>query len=160
MSRMSQPSSLTARAPVSRLLQRHGRLAICLPAAVLGFLATWPLDFGTRLIVGLDVGAFVYLGLFVTLMNQTTQEQAAELASKTEPSGAIVLLGVIAMSLISVVAVGALHQPGPDAPKIVYLASSLSAVVLAWLLVHIRFGLYYMHIYYDDTVSDEVSAFD
>ncbi len=160
MSQTSQPSSPPVRVPISWLLKRHGRLLICLVAAGLGFLVAWPIDIEMRLIISFDFGAIVYMGLFVTLMNEATQQQAAELASRTEPSGMFMLVGVIVMSLVSIVAVGALHQPGPDAPKIIYLASSLAAICLAWLLVHVRFGLYYMTMYYDDTVPDGIAAYD
>jgi len=160
MSQISQPSSPSVRAPISWLLKRHGRLLICLLAAALGFLVTWRLDLETRLIIAFDLGAIVYLGLFVTLMNEATPQQAAELSSRTEPSGTLMLVGVIVMSVVSIAAVGAMHQPGPDAPKIVYLVSSLAAICLAWLLVHIRFGLFYMTMYYDDTVPDDMAVYD
>jgi len=64
----------------------------------------------------------------VTLMNVATQRHAAEWSSRAEPSRVLMLTGVILLSVISIVAVGALHQPGPDAPKFVYLTASLAAI--------------------------------
>ena len=61
---------------------------------------------------------------------------------------------------ISIIGVGVLHQPGNEKAKIVYLAASLAAICFAWLPVHIRFGLYYMKMYYDDTVPDDKQAYD
>lgn len=160
MSQASQELSPPARAPISRVLQRPGFASICAIAAIFGFLLAWYVDIEMRLIISFDFGAFAYLALFVTLMNVSTQEHAAEWSSRAEPSGVLMLVGVIILSLISIVAVGALHQPGPDAPKIVYLASSLAAICFAWLLVQIRFGLFYMTMYYDDTVNDDKFAYD
>jgi uncharacterized membrane protein len=70
------------------------------------------------------------------------------------------LVGVILLSVVSIVAVGALHHLSPNAPEIIYLAASLAAICLAWLLAHIRFGLYYMTMYYEDTVPDDNAAYD
>jgi uncharacterized membrane protein len=35
------------------------------------------------------------------------------------------------------------------------MTMSLLAVILSWFLTHIYFGLYYMRVYYDDTVVDD-----
>lgn len=157
---MSQPSSPSVRVPISWVLQRRGILTFCVLAAGVGFLVAWPVDPEMRLIISFDFAAFAYLALFVTLMNVATQQHAAEWSSRAEPSGIVVLIGVILLSVISIVAVGALHQPGTGGSKIVYLAASLAAICFAWLLVHIQFGLYYMTMYYDDTVPDGKDAYD
>jgi len=160
MSEISQPSAPSVRVPISWVLQRRGIVLVCAIAAAIGFLVAWPIDIEMRLIISFDFAAFAYLALFVTLMNVATQQHAAAWSSRAEPSGVLMLTGVILMSVISIVAVGALHQPAPDAPKIVYLTASLAAICFAWLLVHIRFGLYYMTMYYDDTVPDGKAAYD
>jgi hypothetical protein len=72
------------------------------------------LPYDVRLILCFDLDAAIYIGLFVTLMNVTTLEQVADLASRIEPSGVRTLIFVVLMSTISVVSVGALQATGHD----------------------------------------------
>lgn len=160
MGQASEPFSRNAVAPVSWLLQRRGFLLICAIAAVVGFLAGISAGLQMEFIIAFDFAAFAYVALFVTLMNVANEQHAAEWSSRAEPSGVLMLTGVIILSIVSIVAVGALHQPAADAQKILYLTASLTAICLAWLIVHIRFGLFYMTMYYDDTIDDSVTAYD
>jgi uncharacterized membrane protein len=68
------------------------------------------------------------------------------------------LFGVIVLSVVSLVAVAAmLNNPGhrPRWQHNLHMTTSLLAVILSWFLTHIYFGLYYMRLYYDDTVVDD-----
>lgn len=114
-----------------------------------------------RVIAAFDTGAIVYLGLFLALMNRAMPEDAAEM-SKSNRSIAgkvIALIGIVLMSLISADAVFALSLSGigktSHFERILAIAASLVAICMAWLLSHIAFGLYYMGLYYSDTVVDE-----
>ena len=145
---------------MSWVLRRWSILTVCVLAGAVGFFVTWTVHREMRLIISFDFAAFAYLALFVTLMNVATQQYAAEWASRVDPSGILLGTLVILLSGISIIGVGVLHQPGNEKAKIVYLAASLAAICFAWLLVHIRFGLYYMKMYYDDTVPDDKQAYD
>ncbi len=159
---MSQPSPPSGRPPIPWVLCSRGRLLMSLVAAGLGAFATARLPDAVRLTICFDLAGIVYVGLFVALMNAATPEHAAELSSRTEPSGARMLAGVILLSLVSITAVGALQHL--DAPsrlvRMLHLGASLVAIFLAWLLAHIRFGLHYMRMYYNDTIPDDASLYD
>jgi len=159
---MSEASPLSDSARIPWPLHLRGRVLLALLAAGLGMLAMLPLPIDARLIVSFDLGAFTYLGLFVTLMNVATAEQAAELASLVEPSGVRTVVLVMLLSMVSIVSVGVLQQTTHDADwlKGFHLAGSLAAICLAWLIVHIQFGLLYMHMYYDDTITDDALPYD
>ena len=160
MSHASEPPHRPAQKPISWVLQHHGFSLICGLAAVIGFMVSFSVGVEMQFIIAFDFAAFAYLALFVTLMNVATEQHAADWSSRAEPSGVLMLAGVIILSIVSIVAVGALHQPAADSPKIVYLVASLAAICLAWLVVHVRFGLFYMTMYYDDTIVDNVVAYD
>ncbi len=73
-----------------------------------------------------------------------------------------ILAGVILLSLVSITPVGALQHPDTCSRpvRILHLGASLAAIILAWLLAHIRFGLHYMRMYYNDTIPDDASHYD
>lgn len=159
---MSEASPLSGRVGVPWVLQRRGRALLPGLVAVLGMLAMLHLPLDVRLILSFDLAAFTYLGLFVTLMNVVTPEQAAGLASEFGPRSARMLVFVILLSMVSIVSVGALQQTAhdPEWLKFPHLTGSLAAICLAWLIVHIQFGLHYMHIFYDDTTPDDAMPYD
>jgi uncharacterized membrane protein len=159
---MSEASPLSARARVPWVLQRPGRILFPILVAGLGMLVMLPLPVDVRLIVSFDFAALAYLALFVSLMNVVTPEQAAELSSRVEPNGVRTLVLVVLLSMVSIVAVGPLQQTTHDAEwlKVPHLAGSLAAICLAWLIVHIQFGLHYMQMYYDDTITDDALPYD
>ncbi len=159
---MSQPYPPSGRPPIPWVLRSRGRLLMSLLAAGLGGLATARLPGEVGLTICFDLAAIVYVGLFVALMNAATPEHAAELSSRSEPSDMRILAGVIILSLISVTAVGALQHPNaPSHPvRMLHLGASLAAIFLAWLLAHIRFGLHYMRMYYNDTIPDDASLYN
>ena len=159
---MSQPSLLSGRLPIPRVLQGRGRVLMSVLAAGLGTLVTLPLPGEMRLIIIFDLAAIAYLGLFVALMSVATPEHAAELSHRSEPSSARMLVGVVLMSLVSLTAVAALQHLDNDSRWLhgIHLASSLLAICLAWMLAHVLFGLHYMRIYYNDTTPDDAAPYD
>ena len=159
---MSQPSPPSGRPPIPWVPRSRGRLLMSLLAAGLGGLAAARLPGEVRLTICFDLAAIVYVGLFVALMNAATREHAAELSSHSEPSDLRILAGVILLSLVSITAVGALQHPDAPSPpvRMLHLGASLAAIFLAWLLAHIRFGLHYMRMYYNDTIPDDASLYD
>jgi uncharacterized membrane protein len=114
-----------------------------------------------RVIAAFDTGAAVYLGLFLTLMNRATPEIAAEMSRSNRSflGRLIALAGIVLMSLVSADAVFALTLSGIEKSahleRLIAIIASLIAICMAWLLSHIAFGLYYMGLYYSDTVVDE-----
>ena len=159
---ITEPPDLHGRPSIPGSLKPTGRLVISLLAAGLGALLAAPLPrYEMRLIAAFDIGAIVYVALFITLMNRATPEIAAEMSqsNRSEWGKVIALIGIVLMSLMSADAVFALSLSGivktSHLSRLLAIGASLVAICLSWLLSHIAFGLYYLGMYYNDTVVDE-----
>jgi uncharacterized membrane protein len=96
-------------------------------------------------------------------MCRASPEEAAEISRSHEPSGRLMLLGVIVVSIVSLVGVAAMLNQPSHRPRWVinlHMASSLFAVILSWVLSHIFFGLHYIRLYYDDHVVDDKTVYE
>jgi hypothetical protein len=104
-----------------------------LRAAGFGAVATARLPVEFQLIISFDLAAIAYVGSFVALMSEATPEYVAKLSSPFEPSGMSTLVGVIALSLISITAVATLQHmdAAPRWLQMLQLAASLAAICLA-----------------------------
>jgi len=83
--------------------------------------------------------------LFCILVGRASPADAAEISRRGEPNGRLMLLGVIALSVISLFAVaGMLNNPSqrPRWQHNLHVTGSLLAVILSWFLTHVYFGLY------------------
>jgi uncharacterized membrane protein len=152
---MNQPISQSPGSNLPWLTRSQGRIATTLVAAALACLLSWHLPEDLNLLLTYDCGVVVYLVLFCILVVRASPEDAAEISRRGEPNGALMLLAVVVLSLVSLVAVAAmLNNPGnrPRWQHNLHMTLSLLAVILSWFLTHIYFGLYYMRLYYDDTV--------
>ena len=144
-------------------LTGRGRLATALLAGVLSVLATFRLPPEMRTIVSFDAASAVYVWLFYTLMSRTTAEQAAVLSSRNELRGAVTVVAVVLLSLVSVIAVAALLNNLAHAPhwlNVIHLTTSLLAIALSWLLANIFFGLHYMALYYSHPTPGDASGLE
>ena len=152
---MEQPISQSPGSNLPWLIRRPGRITAGIIAAAVAYLATISLPDELNLLIPYDVGVAIYLGLFCVLMERASPEDAAEMTRRREPNSRLVLITVIALSVVSLVGVAAMlnHPPGRARWEVnLHMAASLLAVILSWFLAHIYFGLYYMQLYYDDTV--------
>ena len=154
---MEQPISRSPGSNLPWLIRRPGRITAGIIAAAVAYLATIGLPDELNLLIPYDVGVAIYLGLFCVLMERASPEDAAEMTRRGEPNNRLVLIIVMALSVVSLVGVAAMlnHPPGRPRWEInLHMMASLLAVILSWFLAHIYFGLYYMQLYYDDTVVD------
>jgi uncharacterized membrane protein len=159
---MSDPSPSAAGNRTYWLLTGRGRLATALLAGVLSVFATFRLPPEMRTIISFDAASVVYVWLFYTLMSRTTGEQAA-LLSRDELRGAVTVVAVVLLSLVSVIAVAALLNNLAHAPhwlNVIHLTTSLLAIALAWLLANIFFGLDYMALYYSHPTPGDASGLE
>ena len=137
------------------VIRRQTRFTAAIVVAIVAYLLTWELPDELNLLIPYDLALTVYLSLFGVLMNRASPEDAAEISRRGEPNTGLVLTIVIALSVISLVGVAAMLNRPPGRPRWevnLHMAASLLAVILSWFLAHIYFGLYYMQLYYDDTV--------
>jgi uncharacterized membrane protein len=154
---MEQPISQSPGSNLPWLIRRPGRITAGIITAAVAYLATMSLPDELNLLIPYDVAVAVYLGLFCVLMERASPEDAAEITRAGEPNNRLVLIIVMALSVISLIGVAAMlnHPPGRPRWEInLHMMASLLAVILSWFLAHIYFGLYYMQLYYDDTVVD------
>jgi uncharacterized membrane protein len=129
-----------------------------LVAAGVGFLVTLALPGDMRLIICFDLASIAYVGFFVWLMNVATGEDCAELATHSRRWSFHLFL-MILLALVGVAAIAVLSRPDHSSHPLRNLkyGASLLAIVLAWLVAHIGFGLHYMRMYYrDSTPEDEM----
>ena len=117
---------------------------------------------GALQIIGVfDVMALTYVTLFLIMTIVITPEQAADFARKREPSGTLVLILTVLLSLISIAVIPALQGSLSDRNaliKVSHVAASLLALFLSWILVHIFFSLQYMSVFYDDPAKASEAA--
>jgi uncharacterized membrane protein len=154
---MEQPISQSPGSNLPWLIRRPGRITAGIITAAVAYLATMSLPDELNLLIPYDVAVAVYLGLFCVLMERASPEDAAEITRAGEPNNRLVLIIVMALSVVSLIGVAAMlnHPPGRPRWEInLHMMASLLAVILSWFLAHIYFGLYYMQLYYDDTVVD------
>src|SRR5262249_52735063 len=138
-------------------MRRPGRITTGLLAAAIAYLATMSLPDELNLLIPYDVGVAVYLALGCALMARASAEDAARISRRGEPNNRLILILVTAVSVVSLVGGAAMlnHPPGRPRWEVnLHMTASLFAVILSWFLAHIYFGLYYMKLYYDDTVVD------
>lgn len=154
---MEQPISQSPGSHLPWFMLSRGRIITALVGAAVACVLTWRLPDDINLLLTYDCGVVAYLVLFCILVVRASPADAAEISRRGEPNGGLMLLGVIVLSLVSLVAVAAmLNNPGhrPRWQHNLHMTMSLLAVILSWFLTHIYFGLYYMRLYYDDTVVD------
>ncbi len=153
---MKQLTSLvTGRLPW--VIRFRGRIVAALASGAVTAALTYGLPVEFNIQLTFDVAVVTYLALFSVLMCRASPEDAAEISRRGEPTGLPFLLVVIALSVMSLVGVTAMlnnSRADPTWMTNLHMATSLLAVFLAWLLSHVVFGLFYMRLYYDDTIVE------
>jgi uncharacterized membrane protein len=153
---MEQPMSQSPGSHLPWLIRRQGRITAAIVAVAVSYLLTRGLPNELNLLISYNIGVGVYLVLAGALMRRASPGDAAELSRRGEPNNILTLIVVVALTVVSLVAVAAmLNNPG-DRPRWqhnLHMTLSLLAVILSWFLTHIYFGLYYMRLYYDDIVD-------
>jgi uncharacterized membrane protein len=154
---MQQPIMPNTSRRLPWLMLSWGRIVTALIAAAVAGLLSRRLPEDINLLLTYDCGVVAYIVLFCILVVRASPEDAAEISRRGEPNSKLMLLGVIALSVVSLVAVAAmLNNPGsrPRWLHNLHMTASLLAVILSWCMTNIYFGLHYMRLYYDDTVID------
>ncbi len=139
------------------------RLIIAILASVLTYVALpHSIEIEVRAVASWDGFALVALLLIWTTILTLTPQQICTLAQREDPSRAaslvLVLLGAAA-SLLAVIVLlqESIKMTGMHKTQVIVLA--MSAVVLAWTLIHTIFTLRYAHLYYDASDGGKMIEF-
>ncbi len=111
------------------------------------------LGWAVRAVVGWDAFAIVVLSLVAHLVVTLSPDETHRRASGDDPGRNVVWVLILVASVFSLfAAVGVMRHARELAPRAVaWLAiASLGAVVLAWILTHVSYGLRYAHLFYRD----------
>jgi len=139
-----------------RVLEPGYRLLTGLIAALLTFMLSVWLPYGTRVVLAWNTGVIVVLALIAAMMWRSDPQETQRRARKEEVNSIVILL-------VSVVAVaGALAFIAYGLPKansmshasrVLHIVLSISGVFLAWLMTHMTYSLHYAKRYYSDGPS-------
>jgi uncharacterized membrane protein len=135
--------------PLARFWRLHIRV---LASAVFGIAVTLsllalPWQMPTRILVGWDAGALLYLLMIYWTMSRATIGSMRQRAA-VEDEGAIALLMMTtaaAIASLAAVLVELGHQPGAYR-----LALGVGTILLSWTFMHSIFALHYAHEFYGE----------
>ena len=151
---MAQPKNrLARRLPyLLRIIRARPRLAIsaALGIAVAALLpAHWWLM--TRLLVGWDAGAFLYLILVCSLMARSDADHIRIHAAREDEGrvGILVLSVLAALASLGAIVVE-LGSKSTAERTAIDLVLAMTTIVLSWTLIHTVFALHYAHDYYGE----------
>lgn len=149
MAKLRKPKAPSERATL-RFARLHARLLI---AVIVGIaVAALPLTLrpATRVLLGWDIGAALYLALIHIIMFRGDIDRIKRRAAEQDEGALAILFLSMAATLASLVAIvfelGAVKQSGSIAPAL--LAGG--TILLSWAFVHTIFALHYAHEYYGE----------
>lgn len=128
------------------------RLGIVLAGALATYLALrgW-LGTGTRMLLAWDVGTLGYLWLAWLVVSRADDDMTRVRAQQHDQNGYVIFLLVTTAASASVVAIGFLAGNLKDLafwPRAGYLALTVAALLLSWLLIQTLFAFHYARLYY------------
>jgi uncharacterized membrane protein len=128
------------------------RVGIASGSGIVTYLALAPRVSGrTALLIAIDVGSFVLLGLAWLLFSRADADLTRARAGAEDPGRTLVYAIVVFGSFVSLLAVTVLVSGvGALAPALRYLpvALCLATAALSWTLTHTAFAFRYAHLYY------------
>jgi uncharacterized membrane protein len=111
-----------------------------------------PMHLATRLIIGWNVGACLYLMLAGVMMTRSTRERMLQRASaEDEGQGmilALVILAAITCLMTIVVELGVVKAMPNGAQRSGHIALAVLTIASAWAFTHVMFALHYAHDFY------------
>lgn len=130
------------------------KLAVCLGAALIGFLALLPIKMEgtTRSMVSWDIFSLSMIFLYATIFSTVKPKQLRVLASREDESRPVVFLIVVIATVGSLGGVMLLLQnkEGWLLPKGLETFIYIAGVICSWALLHMLFTSRYAHLYYGD----------
>jgi uncharacterized membrane protein len=140
-----------------RCVDPKWRLAIASLIAMVVYLLTFPLETGLRISLAYDLAVASFLALHAYRFNRITAQDMQDYYQDREPSNRFVVITAVVFSSLSMAGVGLMADISKNwSPlhKNIHTASSLLAIVLSWILLHVFYAFYYAHRYYDVDEGD------
>jgi uncharacterized membrane protein len=134
-----------------RIIRARPRLSIsALIGILIAILSPSAWDPATRILIGWNVGVWLYLALVIQLMSKTKSHQIVARAA-TQDEGRFAILGLtVAASLATIAAI--IFEIGgaksPDQHNNLLLA--ILTILSSWFFIHTIFALHYAHEYYGE----------
>jgi uncharacterized membrane protein len=100
-------------------------------------------------LLGFDLAALVFLGIFARLFNQATPSHMRSQAQALDTGRWGVLWGGVLLSAVVLAALGNELHAARDG-GLAELAVGVLSVVLSWLFLNVMFAVHYAHGYYGD----------
>lgn len=151
---MADPPLHTTRPTLIRLIMARPRLFLC---ALIGVLTVWYLPSSvamhqvTRLIVGWNVGACLYLLLAIRMMFWSPHERMKARALEQD-EGRIIILALVVTAAIT--SLGAIVAQLAEAKEIhgtlryAHIGLAVLTILSSWAFTQVMFALHYAHDYY------------
>jgi len=147
----------TPRQLMFRFVDPKRRLAIASLIALVVYLLTFPLETGLRISLAYDLAVASFLALHAYRINRITAQDMQGYYQDREPSNRFVVITAVVFSSLSMAGVGLMadmSKKWSPLHKNIHTASSLLAIVLSWILLHVFYAFYYAHRYYDVDEGD------
>lgn len=146
---------------IFRFVDPKGRLAIASLIAIAVYLLTFPLETGLRISLAYDLAIASFLALHAYRINRITAQDIQDYYQDREPSNRFVVTTAVVFSSLSMVGVGFMADISKNwtsLHKKLHTVSSLVAIVLSWILLHVFYAFYYAHQYYDVDEDDPCAS--
>lgn len=115
--------------------------------AIVAIVFDWRLS--TKLLLGWDVGAALYLILVASLAARSDVHRIRRRASLQDEGQLAILILTIVAAMASLAAIFAELGQSPGNPRLPgHLILAASTILLSWAFIHSMFGLHYAHEYY------------
>ena len=142
---------------IFRFVDPKGRLAIASLIAIAVYLLTFRLETGRRITLAYDLAVASFLALHAYRINRITAQDIQDYYQDREPTNSFVVMTAVVFSSLSMAGVGFMTDMSKNwtpLHKNIHTISSLVAIVLSWILLHVFYAFYYAHRYYDVDEGD------
>ena len=133
------------------------RLMIASLIAIAVYVLTFRLETGLRISLAYDLAVASFLALHAYRINRITAQDIQDYYHDREPSNRYVVMTAVVFSSLSMAGVAFMSDMSrywTPFHKKLHTASSLLAIVLSWVLLHVFYAFYYAHRYYDVDEGD------
>ena len=163
---MTELSLQLSRSVLIRLIAARPRLFICALVGLATMVILPPLTAShaiTRLIVGWNVGAWLYLLLAARMMFWSTHERMRTRALQHDAGRIIILVMVVTVAILSLAAIITELSVSRDMQgtlRFTHMALAALTVLSSWAFTQVMFALHYAHDYYAAELRGDSGGLD